>query len=68
MCIGDVDGSEFIPGQQSLDADLSSLVTGSFAGFSPCYGGNNPPPNQLNATTVCGVEPNGLFTTAGCQN
>jgi len=62
VCIGDDIN------QPSLDADLSSLVTGSFAGFSPCYGRTDPFTNQLNATTVCGVEPNGLFTTEGCQN
>mmetsp|Transcript_5416 Transcript_5416/g.13659 ORF Transcript_5416/g.13659 Transcript_5416/m.13659 type:complete len:170 (+) Transcript_5416:3-512(+) len=62
VCIGDDIN------QPSLDADLSSLVTGSFAVFSPCYGRTDPFTNQLNATTVCGVEPNGLFTTEGCQN
>ncbi|GHP06926.1 hypothetical protein PPROV_000567000 [Pycnococcus provasolii] len=62
VCIGDESN------QPSLDADLSSLVTGSFTGFSDdCYGGIDPPTNQLNATTVCGVVPDGLFTTAGCS-
>ncbi|GHP07236.1 hypothetical protein PPROV_000597700 [Pycnococcus provasolii] len=55
--------------QPSLGADLSSLVTGFFSGFSDdCYGGIDPPTNQLNAPTVCGVVPDGLFTTEGCQN
>ena len=65
VCIGDDIN------QPSLDADLSSLVTGSLVTGTPgdpCYGGTDPPTNQLNATTVCGVEPNGLFTTEGCQN
>ena len=61
VCIGDDIN------QPSLDADLSSLVTGSFAGFFPCYGGTNPPTNQLNAEKVCGVD-GGLFTTAGCPS
>ncbi|XRA97200.1 hypothetical protein NFJ02_03g100760 [Pycnococcus provasolii] len=56
--------------QQSLDADLSSLVTGTFAGFSTgiCYGGTDPPTNQLNATKVCGKEVNGLFSDIGCPS
>ena len=62
VCIGDDIN------QPSLDADLSSLVTGSFAGFSPCYGRTDPFTNQLNATTVCGVVPDGLFTIAGCPS
>ena len=39
VCIGNESN------QQSLDADLSSLVTGSFSGFSDgvCYGGTDPP-------------------------
>ena len=68
MCIGNVDGSEFTPGQQSLDADLSSLVTGTLtSGFAFCYGGLGPvsqPP--LEADNICGVD-GGLFTTAGCS-
>ena len=61
VCIGDESN------QPSLDADLSSLVTGSFTGFSDdCYGGIDPPTNQLNATTVCGVVPDGLFSDFGC--
>ncbi|XRB10449.1 hypothetical protein RI054_01g02620 [Pseudoscourfieldia marina] len=69
VCIGDEDGGSGFAGQPSLDAHLSSLVTGTFNGvFAFCYGsGTNPPPNQLNATTVCGVVPDGLFTTAGCS-
>ena len=62
VCIGDESN------QPSLDADLSSLVTGSFAVFSPCYGRTDPFTNQLNATTVCGVVPDGLFTIAGCPS
>ena len=62
VCIGDDIN------QPSLDADLSSLVTGSFAGFSPCYGRTDPFTNQLNATTVCGKEVNGLFSDFGCPS
>merc|ERR1712127_1077975 len=44
VCIGDEND------QPSLDADLSSLVTGSFSGFSDdCYGGTDPPEPPLNA-------------------
>ena len=61
VCIGDEND------QQSLDADLSSLVTGSFTSGIPfCYGGGTQPP--LEAEKVCGVVPDGLFTTEGCQN
>ncbi|XRB21065.1 receptor L-domain domain-containing protein [Pseudoscourfieldia marina] len=60
VCIGDENDQQF------LDADLSSLVTGFFSEFfDVCYGGGTQPP--LNATTVCGVVPDGLFTTAGCS-
>ncbi|XRB22508.1 Kin17_mid domain-containing protein [Pseudoscourfieldia marina] len=66
VCIGDEDGGSGFAGQPSLDADLSSLVTGTFtSGYPFCYGGGTQPP--LNATTVCGVVPDGLFTTAGCS-
>ena len=58
VCIGDD------MNQPLLDADLSSLVTGVFSGFSVCYGSGGDPP--LAAPTVCGVVPNGLFTTEGC--
>ena len=62
VCIGDESN------QPSLDADLSSLVTGSFLGVFPCYGRTDPFTIQLNATTVCGVVPDGLFTIAGCPS
>jgi len=69
VCIGDEND------QPSLDADLSSLVTGTFAGFSTgiCYGGTDPPNdlqtlNQLNAEKVCGKEGNGLFSDFGCPS
>jgi len=62
VCIGDESN------QPSLDADLSSLVTGSFAGFSPCYGRTDPHTNQLNAEKVCGKEGNGLFSDFGCPS
>merc|ERR1712216_640142 len=61
VCIGD--GND----QPSLDADLSSLVTGSFAGFPPCYGQTDPFTIQLDAPTVCGKEGNGLFSDFGCR-
>ena len=67
MCIGNVDGDEFTPGQPSLDADLSSLVTGSFSGFPFCYGGGTDPP-PLAVDNICGVDDGGLFTTAGCPS
>ena len=60
VCIGDEND------QPSLDADLSSLVTGTFtSGFPFCYGGGTQPP--LEAEKVCGVVPDGLFTTEGCS-
>ena len=63
VCIGDDIN------QPSLDADLSSLVTGFFSEFpDDCYGRTNPPTNQLNATTVCGKEVNGLFSDFGCPS
>ncbi|XRB17245.1 retinal pigment epithelial membrane protein [Pseudoscourfieldia marina] len=64
VCIGDQNDQQF------LDADLSSLVTGTFtSGFPFCYGGGtDPPTNQLNATTVCGKEGIGLFSDFGCPS
>ncbi|GHP08780.1 hypothetical protein PPROV_000751700 [Pycnococcus provasolii] len=61
VCIGDKSD------QPSLDADLSSLVTGFFSEVftDVCYGGGTDPP--LEADNICGVEPGGLFTTAGCS-
>ena len=58
VCIGDD------MNQPLLDADLSSLVTGVFSGFSLCYGSGTEPP--LEADNICGVD-GGLFTTAGCS-
>ncbi|XRA96198.1 hypothetical protein NFJ02_01g38940 [Pycnococcus provasolii] len=58
VCIGDDIN------QPSLDADLSSLVTGSLPQFGNCYGGTETP---LNVEKVCGVD-DGLFTTAGCPS
>jgi len=67
VCIGNVDGDEFTPGQPSLDADLSSLVTGSFSGFPFCYGGGTDPP-PLAVDNICGVDDRGLFTAIGCPS
>ena len=48
--------------QPFLDADLKSLATGSFFGFTPsCY-------QDSNAPTVCGNGTGGLFSTDGCPS
>ena len=57
MCIGKE--------QPDLDADLSSLVTGSLNRFGACLYDMT---NRIDAATVCGVDPDGLFSTLGCPS
>ncbi|XRB18229.1 hypothetical protein RI054_17g80750 [Pseudoscourfieldia marina] len=51
--------------QPDLDADLSSLVTGSLNSFGACLYDMT---NRIDAATVCGVDPDGLFSTLGCPS
>ncbi|XRB03496.1 hypothetical protein NFJ02_17g28510 [Pycnococcus provasolii] len=51
--------------QPDLDADLSSLVTGSLNRFGACLYDMT---NRIDAATVCGVDPDGLFSTLGCPS
>ena len=54
MCIGNNQN------QPSLDADLSSLVTGSFLALDFCY------QQDSNASTVCGAD-GGLFSSTSSR-
>ena len=67
MCIGKEqdDDDQNIAGQPDLDADLSSLVTGSLNSFGACLYDMT---NRIDAATVCGVDPDGLFSTLGCPS
>ncbi|XRB22776.1 receptor L-domain domain-containing protein [Pseudoscourfieldia marina] len=55
VCIGNNQNQPF------LDADLSELVDGSFSSATICY-------QDSDASTVCGRDDGGLFSTDGCPS
>ena len=74
VCIGNKEGDpnpnpgdSEIAGQPDLDANLKSLVTGSFSQSSGCYGAGTEPP--LDADNICGPKKEiGLFSKDGCPS